>query len=259
MKSAPQRVTRDQPLDRFLFVLRVVANAVRPITMTEVANECALPLPTVHRLVAQLIERRMLKSVPGSKKLAVGSALVSLGAAALDAATRADPVHEVLVALSAHIGEDFQLAHRIDNDLVYLDVVHATRSQGLRFEQGRHSPLYCTSIGKLYLAEMPADAFDRWLARAELKPLAPNTIVSADKLRKVVNAVRKNQWASSNEEIAAGVVGCAVPVRDAGGQLIAGLGISLPSARVPFSEIEQFRKPMLRAAKDISARLSAED
>lgn len=257
MDTTSPEVTRDQPLDRLLLVLRAVATAQRPVSMTEVANQCDLPLPSVHRLVAQLAERGLLKTVPGSKKLVVGFALVSLGAAALDASMHSDPVHDVLVSLSARIGEDFQLAHRVDDDLVYLDVVHAARSQGLRFQQGRHSPLYCTSIGKLYLAEMPADAFERWLKRAELTSLGPNTITDASKLRTVVKAARKEQWASSNEEISAGVVGCAVPVR-VNGQLVAGLGISVPSARVKFADIEQFREPMQVAAAEISVRLAAE-
>jgi DNA-binding IclR family transcriptional regulator len=141
---------------------------------------------------------------------------------------------------------------------VYLDAVHAARSQGLHFEHGRHSPLYCTSIGKLFLADMPREAFERWLTQVELKAAAPNTIVSADKLRRVIDGVRKQQWASSNEEMAAGVVGCAVPVRDANGRLIAGLGVSAPSARLPFSQIDQFREPMRAAAAEISSRLSAD-
>jgi DNA-binding IclR family transcriptional regulator len=256
--TAQHVVTTDQPLDRLLCVLRVVANAARPMTMTQVATECALPLPTVHRLLAQLMERGLLKYLPGSKKLTVGFALVSLGAAAVDAAMRADPIHDVLVSLSARIGEHCQIGHRVDNDVVYLDAVHAARSQGLHFEHGRHSPLYCTSIGKLFLADMPREAFERWLTQVELKAVAPNTIVSADRLRRVIDGVRKQQWASSNEEMAAGVVGCAVPIRDANGQLVAGLGVSAPSARLPFGQIDQFREPMRAAAAEISSRLSAD-
>ena len=259
MVNAQQVVTTDQPLDRLFAVLRAVANAPKPPTMTQVANECGLPLPTVHRHIAQLTERGLLKYLPGSKKLTVGFALVSLGAAAVDAAMRSDPLHEVLVSLSTRIGEHCQIGQRMDNDVVYVDAVHAARSQGLHFEHGRHSPLYCTSIGKLFLAEMPRDAFENWLAQAALKPIAPNTIVKADKLRTVINAVRKQQWASSNEEMAAGVVGCAVPIRDASGQLVAGLGVSVPSARVAFADIVQFQKPMQAAAAEMRRRLSAED
>ena len=258
MRSDPQAIARDQPLDRLLHVLKVVAQADRPISMTDVAAACGLPVPTAHRLVAQLEERQLLKRVLGSKKLAVGAELVNLGAAAVQAALRADPAHQILTALSSRIGEHCQIGQRADNEVVYVDAVYATRSQGLHFSQGRRSPLYCTSIGKLFLADLPPEQFEWWLTHATLKPVAPNTIVSADALRGVVDAVRKEQWAVSNEEVEAGVVGCAVPIRDAQGRLIAGLGISAPSARVSFDALEAFREPMLAAAAEISATLGQE-
>lgn len=259
MISDPQAVPRDQPLDRLLHVLDVVAHADRPITMTDVAAACGLPVPTVHRLVAQLEERRLLKRVPGSKKLAVGVALVNLGMAAVSAAMRADQSHQILVALSTRIGEHCQIGHRVEDEVVYLDAVGAARSQGLYFEHGRRSPLYCTSIGKLFLSEMPPDQFEWWLEHAVLKPLAPNTIVSRDTLREVVQTVRKEQWAASKEEVIAGVVGCAVPIRDAQGKLIAGLGISVPSARLSFDELPGFRQPMQAAAAEIAAAVASAD
>jgi len=257
MISGSQAVPRDQPLDRLLHVLDVVAHADRPITMTDVAAACGLPVPTVHRLVAQLEERRLLKRALGSKKLAVGAALVDLGMAAVSAAMRGDRSHQILVALSNRIGEHCQLGRRVDDEVFYVDSAIATRSQGLYFDHGHRSPLYCTSIGKLFLSEMPEDQFEWWLGHATLEPLAPNTIVSADTLRDVVRKVRKDQWAASNEEVMAGVVGCAVPIRDAQGQLIAGLGISVPSARVAFEELPGFREPMLAAAAEIAAAIAA--
>jgi len=259
MISDSQAVPRDQPLDRLLHVLDVVAHADRPITMTDVAAACGLPVPTVHRLVAQLEERRMLKRVLGSKKLAVGAALVNLGMAAVSAAMRGDQSHQILVALANRIGEHCQIGQRVDNEVFYADAAWATRSQGLYFEHGHRSPLYCTSIGKLFLSEMPPDQFEWWLGHAVLEPLAPNTIVSPDALRKVVNKVRKEQWAASDEEVIAGVVGCAVPIRDAQGKLIAGLGISVPSARVAFDGLAEFRQPMEAAAAEIAAAIAAAD
>jgi len=242
-----------------LHVLDVVAHADRPISMTDVAAACGLPVPTVHRLVAQLEARRLLKRVVGGKKLAVGVGLVNLGAAALEASVRADLPHQILVALSSRIGEHCQIGLRSDDEVVYVDAVYATRSQGLHFEHGRRSPLYCTSIGKLFLSELDTERLDWWIEHAVLKPMAPNTIVSAAELRRVVLAVKQEQWAASNEEVVAGVVGCAVPIRDAQGRLIAGLGISVPSARIAFDALAEFRAPMETAAAEIAAAVAAQE
>ena len=44
----------EQPLDRAFTVLSVVADAARPISVTEVAAICDVPVPSVHRIAAQL-------------------------------------------------------------------------------------------------------------------------------------------------------------------------------------------------------------
>jgi len=88
-----------------------------------------------------------------------------------------------------------------------------------------------------------------WLAHAKLPRLAPATIVTKQKPRSVIREVRKGGWAASNEEFAPGVVGCAVPVRLDNGKLIAGLGVSVPSARTSFSKLKSF-VPALRSAAD---------
>jgi DNA-binding IclR family transcriptional regulator len=215
--------------------------------MTELAALCAVPVPTVHRLAGQLESRGLVKRALGSKKLLVGPALVQLGLAASQAAIRSDPVHGILVTLAAKLGEPCQIGVRAGNEIVYVDTVRAARSAGLHFEQGRRAPIHCSSIGKIFLAEMAQGHFDQWLEGTELSRLTPATIVSARRLKAVVKDVRRSGWAASNEEFAPGVVGCAVPIRIASGLLIAGLGVSVPSARASFDEVKD-HVPLLKAA-----------
>src|SRR6185437_13038341 len=148
--AATLRSENDQPLDRAIAVLTALVTAARPASVTELAAACALPVPTVHRLAAQLEKRGLVKRALGSKRLIVGAGLVRLGAAAADAAMRSDRVHQILVALAHQLGEPCQIGVRVDSEVVYIDSARATRTAGLHFEQGKHAPLQCTSIGKLY-------------------------------------------------------------------------------------------------------------
>jgi DNA-binding IclR family transcriptional regulator len=77
------------------------------------------------------------------------------------------------------------------------------------------------------------------------------TITKPAPLGVVVSKVRKTGWAVSDDEFAAGVVGCAVPIRNTEGKLIAGLGISVPSARLSPEKLTQFRPKMEKAASAI--------
>jgi DNA-binding IclR family transcriptional regulator len=247
----------EQPLDRAFAVLGAVAASDRALSITEIAQQCKLPVPTVHRIVAQLEHRALLKRALASKKLLVGASLVRLGAAAVEASMRSDEVHRILEALANELGEHCQLGLRSGNDVVYSDTVRAARSTGLHFQQGNRAPLYCCSTGKLFLAEMQREEFDAWLKSIPRQPLTRRTLVSERALRAAVNAVREKGWAASNEEMAAGVVGCAVPVRTSDGRLVAGLGISVPTAHISFGELEAFRPSMQWSARAIAKAIEA--
>jgi IclR family transcriptional regulator, acetate operon repressor len=246
----------EQPIDRAFAVLTAVTKATGPASITAIAEACDLPVPTAHRLVAQLERRGLLKRALGSKKVVVGANLLRIGQAALEAAMRTDRPHQILLALSTKIGEHCQTGLRSNNEVLYIDTAQAVRSLGLHFEQGGRAPLHCTSIGKLFLAEMGGDEFDWWLSNTPLPALTPHTITSPAVLRTVVAEVKTRGWAASNEELALGVVGCAVPIRNAEGQLVVGLGISVPSARVAFDQLTQFRSAMEAAADAIEIAIA---
>lgn len=255
MRAKSSNAQGQQPLDRTIALLDALAAAARPTSVTELAAMCNLPVPSLHRLAAQLERRSLVKRALGTRKLLVGPELVRLGLAAAEASLRSDRVHQILVALADEIGEPCQIGIRANDDVVYVDSTRAARSAGLHFEQGRRAPLHCASIGKIYLAEVSPQELDQWLASAELRRFTPHTIVSKPELRSVVRAVRKDAWAASNEEFVQGVVGCAVPIRFASGKLVAGLGMSVPSARTPFAKIKAFVAPLNGAARKIAATL----
>jgi IclR family transcriptional regulator, acetate operon repressor len=247
----------EQPLDRALAVLAAVTEGGHALSITEIAQQCALPVPTVHRLVAQLEQRGLLKRALASRKLLVGPRLVRLGLAAVEASTRSDEVHRILEGLVSELGEHCQLGMRSGNEVVYSDTVQSPRSTGLHFQQGNRAPLYCCSTGKLFLADMQPEEFEAWLKAIPRQALTRRTLVTDRALRAAVKTVRENGWAASNEEMAAGVVGCAVPVRTADGRLVAGLGISVPTARIGFGELDEFRPSMQRAARAIAKAIDA--
>ena len=261
LQSTPDstETTGDQPLDRALAVLSAVADAARSISVTEIASECGLPVPTVHRLVAQLERRGLLNRALGSKKLIVGRELVRLSMASLEGALRTDRPHHILATLANRVGEHCQIGRRFEDGIVYIDSATVQRTDGFYFEQGGRAPMHCTSTGKLFLAEMTDADLDFWLAHADLKRMTPSTMVSSQALRTAVRKVRHEAWATSIGELAIGVVGCAVPIRAASGRLIAGLGVSAPAARTSVEQLKKYRTVMQAAAAQIAAVVSDDE
>lgn len=75
----------------------------------------------------------------------------------------------------------------------------------------------------------------------------------------LLETVRKQGWARTNEEYVQGVVGCAVPITARDATLIACLGVSVPAARVSFEDIEGFIEPLKRASSLLAETILAND
>jgi DNA-binding IclR family transcriptional regulator len=66
---------------------------------------------------------------------------------------------------------------------------------------------------------------------ADLQRLTPYTIVTPGTLARQLDRVRRDGFATTREELTLGACSVAVPVRDADGDVVAALGVVVPSLR----------------------------
>src|SRR6478736_5015401 len=150
--------------------------------------------------------------------------------------------------LGALLGLPKPTAHRI---------VRMLETEGLlqrepgsrRFVPGSRVPLHCTSMGKLFLSQLPEKKRPLLVRSIPLYRYTENTITEAVKLEAELEAIRKTEISIDNQEFLAGVVCVAVPVRSAGGQRVAALAISAPLARMSLEQGLQ-HVPLLQATAD---------
>lgn len=251
--------SRDQPLDRALAVLEGVLKAKSAATLTEIAGTTGLPIATVHRIAGQLEGRGLLKRALGSRKLLPGPRLVALGAKILEASVVGDRGHLALEALAKQIEEHCHVGIISGQDVLYVDSARSGQQARLHFEPGRRAPVYCTSIGKVFLASLPTAALEAFVELIELKRFTPRTIHTRTALLQEIDRVRKRGWASSNEEFTPGVIGCAVPVNAPSGEFAAGLGVSVPVAHCPYERIGEYVPALAACAREFQIILQAAD
>jgi DNA-binding IclR family transcriptional regulator len=122
---------------------------------------------------------------------------------------------------------------------------------------GQSAPIYCTGVGKLLLAHAPPEQVERILARGELRRYTEHTITDRAKLAAELEGIRRRGFALDDEEHEVGVRCVAAPVRNNQGAAIAALSISLPSVRLPDSEIPRYRELVTTAAQEISRKIGA--
>ena len=229
--------------------LEAIAQAQRPLSVSELSALLNVPQPTAHRIVHMLEGEGFLEREPGSRRYAPGSRLVRLGFGVVATSARAAPRRAILEALSTDIGETCNFGVRVGNHLMYLDRVEAAWPFGLRFEPGSRVPLHCTSMGKLFLSFMPARQRWQLLNAAPLHRYTEHTITDPLLLESELEEIRRSNVSTDNQEFLAGVVCAAVPVRAPSGGVVAGLAVSAPLARMSLKRATQC-VPLLRVAAE---------
>ena len=232
---------------RALALLGAFDEQHRRLTLTELAARAELPLPTAHRLVAELADWGAVARTADGRYV-VGRRLWDLGLLApVQTGLRqlASPfLHDLYGATLATV----HLAVRDGIEVLYVDRLAGHASVPVVSRVGSRLPLHATGVGKVLLAHAPPDV--QALVLGALARITPYTVTQPGMLRRQLARVVRDDYATTVEEMSLGACSVAVPIRRAGsdGQsdVVASLGIVLPALGKD--------RPRLVAALQVAAR-----
>lgn len=200
----------------------------RELRLTDIASRAGLAVPTTHRLVNELLTAQFLDRRPDGR-FVIGRRLWELG---LLAPTQtglrqlASPqLHDLYAATRATV----HLAVRENDQVLYIDRLSGQASVPVVSRVGSRLPLHSTGVGKVLLAYAPDSV--RSAVLGNLTRITPYTITQPGRLQAELSRVRQEGYAQTSEEMSLGACSVAVPVRGADDQVIAALGIVVPSLR----------------------------
>ena len=107
----------------------------------------------------------------------------------------------------------------------------------------------------MFLAEQDDAGLWGFLGNRPLPRHTATTVTDPAVLRDQVREARRRGWASTDGEYVAGMVGCAVPIRDRGGAMLASLAVGIPEARTKCSEVHRIVPVLRDTAKAIAAAI----
>lgn len=250
MRSTPRE--KGSSIIRVLEIIEAVAGAAEPLTPSALADKLDIPKPSAHRLVQTLEKEGFLQFglkgglLPGDRLHA--TAVNILGSGRHKALRQA-----ILRQLSDEIGETCGLSVPDGLDMLYFDRVQTNWPLQINLPIGSQTPLWCTASGKLYLASLANDQLERILPRLPVRQMARNTVTDLSALRDDLVRIREEDLATDSEEFIDGMVACAVPVRDARGELTACLFTHAPVIRCSMEQLLSFVPRLCAAAKELEA------
>src|SRR5437868_5614895 len=262
--TATERVSagpgQSQSLERGLAILSAFKAATPELGISELARSLGLTRSTSHRYVATLARLGYLQQNPSTRKYRLGPRVIDLGLSAINSMELREISSPHLQRLSDETGHTVNMAILDGVDIVYIERCRSSR-QGqreidLNLHVGSRLPAYCTSMGKVLLANLPESRRDELLDRTELLQRGPNTLTSRTKLLAELERVREVGLAVNNEELAFGLRSIAAPVRGHDGEVVAAINLAVHRSWVSMEDLVRRLSPALRgAAAEISSRL----
>jgi len=249
-----------QSLERGLAILSAFKPAHPLLGISELARRLGLNRSTTHRYVATLTSLGYLQQDAATRKYRLGPRVLDLGFSAINSMELREIATPHLRELSDLTGHTVNMAILDTTDIVYIERVRSPqvgqREIDLNLHIGSRLPAYCTSMGKVLLANLPAERQRALLDQVDLARRGPNTLTGRARLEKELERVRASGLAVNNEELAYGLRSIAVPVHSRTGDVVAAINLAVHRSMVSMEDLVARLAPSLQAtAAEISSRI----
>lgn len=227
MRSTQRNTSHEVPnsvLGRALTVLTAFELGDDELSLAELVRRTGVAKATVHRLVTELAEWRVVERTPGGG-VRLGIRLFELGQLVPRQLGLREAAAPFLADLFEATHETVHLATPDGTEVVYVQKLEGRAGPRVPSRVGGRMPMHCTGVGKAMLAFAPPELVDEVL-RAGLTRRAPRTIIAPGLLSAELERIHERGVAYEREESGIGVTCVAAPVLDADGHAVAALSIT---------------------------------
>lgn len=121
-----------------------------------------------------------------------------------------------------------------------------------RVEVGEREPLYCTALGKQFLASFSEEELEKYLSHAPFEKLTEQTLTTDEEIKAELKKVEVQGFSIDYMEFNEDLICIAAPVRDFTKKVVAAISVSLPENRYT----EEKGKKIIQTLKEKTDELS---
>jgi len=242
---------------RVLHIFEILAQYSNGLTIKEVSELLNLPQSSVFNLMKTLHSEGYV-SQDNEKKYRLGAKLIHIGTSAMDSLD----IHSVgkgfLQNLMEQVEETVFMSVLSADELVYVAKIDNNRSIRTTAQPGYRKPLYCTGLGKVFLAFLPIQERERLINQITFQKITDNTVMNQGDLGKQLQLFRESGYSVDDEENEEGLYCLAAPVYGVGNELKAAISVAGPKERM-LSRKEIIVTELLKTANRISKGIGYSD
>jgi IclR family pca regulon transcriptional regulator len=241
-------------LARGLAVVRAFSDQRRTLTIAQISQKTGIPRAAVRRCLHTL--RQLGYAGAEMNNFSLKPKILTLGYSYLSSTPLTVSAQPYLNNISRTLNESCSLAVLDENEILYVARAATSRVMSVALNTGSRLPAYCTSLGRVMLANLPDHELKRYLETVKLRAYTDRTVVSARRLKEILLEVRAAGFAIIDEELEVGLRSIAVPVRGASGNVVAALNVGAQSIRVSKRQMEEEILPvLLKGSEELSILL----
>lgn len=253
-----EKVTGSQSLVRGLHLLDILSNYPNGCPLSSIAEIAQLNKSTTHRLLQSLQSAGFVKPALAAGSYRLSTKCLALGQKVLSSMNIINVAAPHLEQLNLELGETINFSYR-DSDQVILiyKLEPTTGMMRTRSYIGQYMHLYCSAMGKLFLAyDESIKLMDYWARSSNIiEQLTYNTITNISVMQQELIIIRQNGFSMDREENELGISCIAVPVFNAQNKIQYAISVSLSTIKLGQLGHSHIIDPLLNASKNISEEL----
>lgn len=230
-------------------IIDVIANANAKIGVSELSRKAHLPKTTVFRLLDSL-EQLKIVNKNDDQEYNLGSFFYKFVAQAKNKNDLVQIALPFMKEFAKKTGETINLGILYNSEVVYLKSITG-KYFSLQVKLIPVAPLYCSSIGKLFLSTFSTDKLSAYLKNVDLKKMTVNTITEIRSLKKELNQIKQQHFSYDREESEYGLSCIALPIIRKK-RIVAAISVSGPTARMKVYGFKKIKTSLKLTAEKIN-------
>ncbi len=240
-----------QSVERAMQILELFEQGNQEKSVKEIAEHLDLSKSTVFGLINTLNNLGYLRQNEENAKYSLGTRVLALGHAVSSANLLAQKAHPHLQKLSFDYQETCLLAVEENGFVVYIDKTESPGSISINTRIGTKKELFCTGVGKCFLAFLPPQTANNIIGLG-LRKVTPNTIATEHELAEELQTIHDKGYAVDREEYELGIRCVAAPIFNKQGEIIASLSLTGPAGRIQAIPLDRLAASLMETASAIT-------
>jgi DNA-binding IclR family transcriptional regulator len=240
-------------LERGLLLLCEFSRRNRTLTAPELARRLALPRSTIFRLLTTLETMGFVTRSGNEYRL--GMSVLRLGFEYLASLELTELGQPLLAKLCDRLNYPSNLVVRDGRSIVYVAKVSPPSVFSSAVNVGTRLPAHATVLGRILLEDLSLAELRELYPEDHLEQFSPCTPKTVMALFDMVQADRQRGFVSSEGFFESAISTVAAPVRDQSGQIVAALGVTIPTTQIAHVNFNELLLQVRRSADELSRLL----